>query len=240
MPNLSPATGKAKEMGRKKQTKGKCGYCGREMTRSGMTRHLADCPKRQEVIAAANETSGVTQTLYHLVVKDAWGGSFWLHLEMNGSATLKQLDRYLRAIWLECCGHLSRFSPGGWGAEEIAMSRKADQVFDPGLELTHIYDFGTSSRTLVQVAAMRQGKPTTTHPIALMARNDLEEEYCMECERPATWLCMTCIQELDLSGLLCDVHVKDHPHDEYGEPMPIFNSPRTGMCGYEGPAEPPY
>ena len=29
-------------------------------------------------------------------------------------------------------------------------------------------------------------------------------------------------------------------HDEYGDPMPLVNSPRTGMCAYDGPAEPPY
>ena len=27
-----------------------------------------------------------------------------------------------------------------------------------------------------------------------------------------------------------------HPHDQYGEPIPLVNSPRLGMCGYDGPA----
>jgi len=37
---------------------------------------------------------------------------------MRGSATLAKLDDYLRAIWLECCGHLSKFTIGGWGGGE--------------------------------------------------------------------------------------------------------------------------
>jgi len=37
---------------------------------------------------------------------------------MRGSATLTKLDDYLRAIWLECCGHLSKFTIGGWGGGE--------------------------------------------------------------------------------------------------------------------------
>ena len=45
---------------------------------------------------------------------------------------------------------------------------------------------------------------------------------------------------LDQTGMLCKKHVKGHPHDAYGEPMPVVNSPRMGMCGYEGPAKPPY
>lgn len=48
------------------------------------------------------------------------------------------------------------------------------------------------------------------------------------------------VYEHELSGFLCDHHAQDHPHDNYGDPMPLVNSPRVGMCGYEGPAEPPY
>ncbi len=227
-------------MGRRKQTQGRCAYCGREMTRAGMAKHLAACPRRQEVIAAADSAPGKQETLYHLQVQDAWGGQYWLQLEMSGSATLKKLDSYLRAIWLECCGHLSQFSLGGLGSREIAMSRRAEQVFQPGLQLTHIYDFGTSSETLVTLVAAREGKPTTRHPIALMARNDPPEATCMECDQPATRLCMECVYEEEEPGTLCDEHAEEHPHDQYGEPVPLVNSPRVGMCGYDGPADPPY
>ena len=78
---------------------------------------------------------------------------------MRGSATLADLDHYLRAIWLECCGHLSRFSVGGWDGAEISKRRRVEQVFRLGLELVHIYDFGTSSETLIKVVDGRKGKP---------------------------------------------------------------------------------
>jgi hypothetical protein len=45
--------------------------------------------------------------------------------------------------------------------------------------------------------------------------------------------------EENQTGFLCDEHVEGYPHDNYGEPMPLVNSPRLGMCGYTGPAEPP-
>ena len=87
---------------------------------------------------------------------------------------------------------------------------------------------------------MREGKPLTSHPIALMARNNAPEAYCMECKQPASWLCLECTYELEEPGALCEEHAQDHPHEAYGEPMPLVNSPRVGMCGYYGPAEPPY
>ena len=106
--------------------------------------------------------------------------------------------------------------------------------------MTHIYDFGTSSETLIKVVGVREGNPLSRYPIALMARNDPPEVTCMECDQPASWLCTECLYDLGETGMLCDEHVEGHPHDDYGEPMPLVNSPRVGMCGYTGPAEPPY
>lgn len=223
-----------------KQSRGTCQYCGNEYAKGGMIRHLRACSEREAVIAAAEEKSNATETLYHLRVQDSYAPDFWLDLEMRGSATLKKMDDYLRAIWLECCGHLSQFSIGGWSGREIAKSRRADQVFRPNIELTHIYDFGTSSETLIKVADVRRGAPTTKRPIALMARNLQPEANCIECGKPASWLCVECLYEENTWGALCDEHAETHPHHNYGEPFPIVNSPRVGMCGYTGPAEPPY
>lgn len=73
-----------------------------------------------------------------------------------------------------------------------------------------------------------------------MARNNQPNLDCDECDQPARWLCMECQIEHELPGTLCDAHVKNHPHDNYGEPFEIVNSPRMGLCGYQGPADPPY
>jgi hypothetical protein len=76
-------------MARRKQTRGECVFCGREMTRGGLAKHLRSCPKRLEAQAAAKRPE---RTLYHLQVQDAWSGDYWLHLEMRGSTTLVDLD----------------------------------------------------------------------------------------------------------------------------------------------------
>jgi len=208
------------------------------MTRGGLTRHLPACKERKAAIAAADQGPGRRETLYHLLVRDAWSGSYWLHLEMNGSAILDDLDDYLRAIWLECCGHLSRFSVGGWGSDEIPMQRDVLSVLKPGTELTHIYDFGTSSESLIKSVGLRKGKPLTGHPIYLMARNDPFQVSCSLCSRPATSFCTACWEKQDEPPFFCDEHAEEHEHEEYL--MLWVNSPRVGLCGYDGPAEPPY
>lgn len=210
------------------------------MAVGGVAKHLAACSKRRLAMDVAELWKGDPETLYHLRVRDAYQGEYWLDLEMAGSRTLKHLDFYLREIWLECCGHLSQFTTGGWQGSKVAMSRKIEQVFAAGIELTHIYDFGTSSETLIKPVGTRIGKPTTPRPIALMARNVMPEAQCIKCEHPAAWLCIECVIEEDVWGVLCDKHAKTHPHENYGELIKLVNSPRLGMCGYVGPADPPY
>lgn len=224
----------------RKQSKGTCVYCGKELSKAGMTKHLATCPGRQEAITTAESKKGSSDELYHLRVQDAYSKDFWLDLEMRGSKSLQDLDDYLRAIWLECCGHMSQFSLEGGFAREVGKRRKLSDVFKLGGELTHIYDFGTSSETIVKCVARREGNPTTPKPIALMARNNMPAYTCIQCDRPATHLCMECLIEEQTDGTLCDQHAENHPHDNYGEPLPLVNSPRMGMCGYDGPAEAPY
>jgi hypothetical protein len=161
-------------------------------------------------------------------------------MEMAGSASLDKLNKYLRAIWLECCGHLSKFTIGGWGGMDVGKARKANSTLEPGLVLRHLYDFGATSETDIKVVGFREENATTKHPIALLARNLMPEAACQECGQTAKWLCIECLYEEDKNGYLCNEHMEENPHHNYGEPMPLLNSPRTGICGYEGPAEPPY
>ncbi|HEX5438520.1 MAG TPA: hypothetical protein VFW98_15310 [Gemmatimonadaceae bacterium] len=79
-----------------------------------MARHLQTCEARAERIATANRRSRPSGTLLHLQIQDAYAGQYWLHLEMAGSAALSTLDAYLRAIWLECCGHLRAVVPSAF------------------------------------------------------------------------------------------------------------------------------
>jgi len=73
-----------------------------------------------------------------------------------------------------------------------------------------------------------------------MARNNMPEEQCIECGEPATYLCIECLIEEEEWSTLCEEHAQTHPHDSYDEPILLVNSPRMGVCGYDGPAESPF
>lgn len=227
-------------MARVKQSKGKCAHCGIEIAKGGVTRHLSACAAWKELLTKAERKKSASQTLYHLRIQAVGSPQFWLDLEMRGSSALEYLDQYLRAIWLDCCGHMSQFISGRRWGEEISMRLRIADVLEPGMELNHIYDFGTSSETLIKAVSVREGKPVTSHPITLLVRNVMPESQCIECGQPAACLCLECLYEEDEWGTLCDKHAKTHPHKDDGEPIALVNSPRLGMCGYVGPADPPY
>jgi hypothetical protein len=132
-----------------------------------MTKHLATCPARADAFAAAEAGKGSAQALYHLTVSTPSSSLFWLQLEMNGSATLEALDDYLRAIWLECCGHLSAFKIGGRSYTQIfndgmgepsdrSMKVRADKVLSPGMAIPYEYDFGSTTELLITVQTYDQ------------------------------------------------------------------------------------
>ena len=160
---------------------------------------------------------------------------------MRGSASLEDLDEYLRGrfAWLECCDHLNKFFLGGLNRAEIDMDRKADRFFQSEMVFHHLYDFGTSSETDIKVLGSSQGKPVTQYPISLLARNQMFNAACHKCDKQAALLCRECSSDYGAGVFLCADHLEDHNHDDNG-PIALVNSPRLRMCGYIGPAEPPY
>ena len=159
-----------------------------------------------------------------------------MHLDVGGDATLKNLDGFLRGIWLECCGHLSAFTIQGtqymsdpYYDEDIGMDARMDRVLTPGMKFIHEYDFGTTTELDLKVVSEREG--AMEGDIQLLARNDPPEITCGECGDPATLMCTECSWES--KGWLCDKCARKH---ECGEEMmmPVVNSPRVGVCGYTG------
>ncbi|WP_309712440.1 hypothetical protein [Armatimonas sp.] len=216
--------------------KGICSYCGEEIAKQSTVKHLHTCAKR---VAAIDAATGKTERLFYLRAECEFNKGLFLDLEVRGSATLNDLDRYLRAIWLECCGHMSEFAYKAW-EDTIDSSRKVESVFKTRKQITHLYDMGSTSETTLRVLAERKDAPTTERPLALMVRNKMPEASCDECGKPARWMCNECLAEEGKYVALCDDCLEPHGHLTDYPPTLLINSPRMGMCAYEGPAEAPY
>ena len=111
-------------MSRTPESRGTCLFCGETIVKRSVLKHLGKCPKRLDSMRQAEASLRPEETLWHLRAQGAEAKEYWLDLEMVGSATLDKLDKYLRAIWLECCGHMSEFSLGGWGSPKVGKAKK--------------------------------------------------------------------------------------------------------------------
>ena len=217
------------------QSKGKCRFCERAFTNSGMARHLGTCKEREKRRSACPSPESRS---YHIAVKGRYQPEYWMHLDVRGDATLRDLDAFLRTTWLECCGHLSAFTIAGEqympnadiDPDSQSMDVAVEEVLRPGMDFRHEYDFGTTTDLSLKVVAQWEGgRPD--EPVELLARNDAPAIPCESCGRPATQVCGLCIFAGE--GWLCDDCADGHDCDEEML-LPVVNSPRVGMCGYTG------
>jgi hypothetical protein len=224
------------------ELQGICQFCEEKVPQAETAAHSRDCAKLAE---ARGAIGGSVAVGFRLRVEDCYNPLYWLELEMLSSAKLDRLDHYLRAIWLDCCGHMSEFTGNGFGSGKIAQNKKLEDAFQGRSFLVHLYDMGSTSETKITKLGTVTGgtRFPARKPIRLLFRNEPPPYQCQErgCGAPAQiyspgWQ----LEGKNAPGLFCPTHAKtDKMAGEY-EQVPISNSPRMGMCGYEGPAEPPY
>jgi hypothetical protein len=216
---------------------GFCRLCGKETSKAAAARHLRTCVP---AYFAQHPSGDPARRVFLLSVADRHIPDYWLYIAVSSDATLEHLDRFLRGIWLECCGHLSQFLINGvvylshpdaafWG-DERTMNIPLHQVMEDGMSFMYQYDMGdTTELTLKVISSFEASAPSKG--VILLARNRPPDIRCDTCGQPAKYVCSQCTWEG--LGWLCEQCAQQH---ECGEEMllPVVNSPRVGVCGYTG------
>ena len=243
-PTQTEAEEKPKEKTlRRRVTKGYCYLCGKYLAKSGVVKHLA----------AVHAAEGAD--VQRCVLLKVESGDYWLYLDMADSASLKSLDEFLRKIWLECCGHMSCFyylrKNLGWydsGMQDIGKSRKLNSFYTGD---TFLYDYDFGSTTTLKITVMDTGffRPRQRNAVRLLARNEDYVFECRDCGKPADYLSAESFYSA-ANPFICEACAKkrrqlaenaadmEEPYDEQSFDvdmlLPVVNSPRMGVCGYEG------
>lgn len=187
-----------------------------------MVPHLATC-------VASNDKAGPSKPLIVLRIDAAYEPRYWVYVEARADARLRQLDSFLRHLWLECCGHMSAFYID---RRELPMSTIVGFAFrHTGTKVGYEYDFGSTTSLKGQVLSSREGS-IGRQPVRLLARNEPLTWPCARCCAPAATVCPFCLDADD--GLFCDMHAETHEHAGEEAYLPVVNSPRMGVCGYTG------
>lgn len=227
-------------------TRGECGRCGYRATRAAVRKHLSTCtqPIQQVGPTGGRRRSEVPALLFEVVGRPK---AYWLFLAVAVDAKLSEVDAFLRSTWLECCGHLSQFVVG---QTRYSSEPEPDSIFSRGprarsmhieigkvplqvgARFEHHYDFG--STTMLDLSLLGQlPVPVSSRAVALLAHNDAPAFTCAACHERAAWVCLEC-DGPGGEGFLCEACADSHECDE-GMLRPLVNSPRVGVCGYDGP-----
>ncbi|MDR2090685.1 MAG: hypothetical protein LBP62_03425 [Clostridiales bacterium] len=198
-------------------TNGNCYLCGFEAKKTVMKNH------------ALKKHSEGDEPCFLLVIEGLYDPDYWLVADVALDKPLSALDTFLRKIWLECCGHLSRFSVDGRFENSIGKNRKFDE-FIPGEKIFHMYDYGTSTETKITFVE-RTARPKQRAAVRLIARNIPPQLPCEKCGKPAKFICVKYDGNYE-EILLCSDCVDEDADNEMM--LPVTNSPRCGQCGYCG------
>lgn len=206
------------------------------------------CNKCKEIVSARAAKSHITKCLdpivgnspdYAFLVKVQWPHKnpiYWLYLSVPFKSKLEDLDLFLREIWLECCSHLSQFTinhtryssdfePNPFlPYEELPMSIRCLNVLVPGMRFIHEYDFGSTTELLLEVIGLINA--VDNKEIRVIIRNQKPEFTCIACDKKAEMISST------EGDCYCESCGEEDDDELYL--LPLVNSPRTGVCGYDG------
>lgn len=215
-----------------------CKFCSKHFSGSVMGQHIQSCRARIAELEREAESFDMDNEVF--LIKVSGESLYWLFLEIDKSATLEELDAFLRNIWLECCGHLSLFTINGINYEREldpdfpdskSMKVRIGNFVRRGTGFEYEYDYGTATHLKLKVISSRTGT-LGKNPIQLIARNDPYAFKCTACGKEAQNICTQCLWETS-NTFFCDKCIKKHNCGE-DVALPVVNSPRMGMCGYTG------
>jgi hypothetical protein len=115
----------ATDTGKQAPSQGICHFCQGEFAKNKMAQHLKSCKARAEQEASQ---AGEKMQLLHLQIEGKYRPEYWMHLEIPAEATLADLDDFLRAVWVECCDHLSQFTIDGVSYTSMAEGAWTDEL----------------------------------------------------------------------------------------------------------------
>lgn len=215
-------------MNEKIVTKGVCNKCKEIISIKAAKSHIAKC---------LDQAVGISPDVF--ILKVLWPHKnpiYWLYLSVPFKSRLEDLDLFLRDIWLECCSHLSQFrinhkrytsdfEPNPYVQfEEFPMSIRSEKVLVPGLKFMHEYDFGSTTELLLEVVGLIKG--VASKEIRVLIQNQEPKFKCVSCGKKAELI------NSSEADCFCKSCIEDDDEELYL--LPLVNSPRTGVCGYEG------
>ncbi len=241
---------------------GACELCGYKSSKAGITRHLKSCAaehdqgKGKPARLLHLRVEGVELPIFWLDVEvksssslhdlDAFLRDIWLeccgHLSMFKIGNVRYPIEYdFEDYEPQDNADLDELREGVPAAvadkirartfSERSMDTPVAEALEVGTTFEHEYDYGSSTYLKGKVVGEREGR-IGREPLRLLARNDPPEWTCQVCGERARWIHTEELWDSE-NPFYCQAHKEASGADDYLF-LPVVNSPRMGVCGYEG------
>src|SRR5579859_2957053 len=114
--------------------------------------------------------------------------------------------------------------------EDHSLYAELGKVLSVGQKFSYTYDFGSSTNLNLRVVSEREGLLNPKDAVIVLARNLAPQFKCDACDALATLIYGGAWGN---GNTYCKKHAKKY--EDEGLLLPIVNSPRVGVCGYDGP-----
>lgn len=250
-----------------KSSKGGCRACNSIIPAGKCGSHLGTCDRIGKYIVNEQNVEGSKGYILHLKSKTR-GKIYWMTVAAPNTATLLNLDEFMRQVWFQCCaGHYSTFSGTQRPRRSLGKSLNLDNLLnDEGKsQFTYTFDFADSCEIVGEIILKIDSPVLPTNQIMVLMRNVEPTIYCYNCYTNRRLKKLAPFYKADYRGFYkpfcayCLPKKRKRPQDENtgsnvvteeveedddDDERPgswsarkFYNSPRTGDCCYDGPAE---
>lgn len=221
-------------MKEKIKSEGECVFCEKKFKKAGINRHLQKHLTEKVIHSQPGKS-------FHVKVETNpyWGTTpYFLSLWIDGDTKMKDLDNFLRGIWLECCGHLSSFKnpKNRRQGSEMFNFFEAGELLEKGKikeygkmmedlkgeipmtrkakevllkDLKLEYQYDYGSTTELSITVIEDYPVKADKKIVLLSRNEPLNILCDTCgKKPAIVICTVCDYEGD--AFFCEKCGKKH------------------------------
>jgi hypothetical protein len=190
-----------------------CYICKKKFGKVKIHEHYIDCIKlkykdESGIIVFMNSYSNISNNNYY----------FYLKIGIN--STLKDLDKFIKKEWVECCGHLSCFNDINY--KKINMNKKINELYNQNI----LYTYGTETVVNIFIDSSLNCMSEKDKKIEILVQNEKPFIKCKLCDFDSKYILN--------NDTLCE-KCKDNGIDKYtfGDDIYLINnSPRIGLCDY--------
>ncbi|NRT34983.1 SEC-C metal-binding domain-containing protein [Clostridium beijerinckii] len=159
---------------------GRCYYCNKELTERTIKRHAKSCSVMKKSIEEKMNQAKEVREQFIISMKDKYNPSLYcIYVSIDAKLQLQHLDKFIRDIWVECCGHLSAFHIDEEiyhdnSDEQYEMNFYLKDVLNINKKFEYEYDFGSTTYLTLEVVDIIQ-VPSEFSQVEVIARNNPEE-----------------------------------------------------------------